>query len=129
MNEHRPVKRQPSLLERAADMFGIDASAHAPTIDVGTLPPEPEKKAVGTKPEPPAGEAAPAPVPAPVEVEAASTVKPSPRKEIARAAPAVVPTRQGTIDREGRSEEHTSELQSIMRISAAVICLTKKKKR
>src|SRR3546814_8102424 len=109
MNEHRPVKRQPSLLERAADMFGIDASAHAPTIDVGTLPPEPEKKAVGTKPEPPAGEAAPAPVPAPVEVEAASTVKPSPRKEIARAAPAVVPTRQ-------RSEEHTSELQSLMRI-------------
>src|SRR3546814_6294284 len=28
----------------------------------------------------------------------------------------------------GRSEEHTSELQSIMRISYAVICLKKKKK-
>src|SRR3546814_6251708 len=35
-------------------------------------------------------------------------------------------------DREGlahRSEEHTSELQSLMRISYAVFCLKKKKKR
>src|SRR3546814_4746345 len=29
-------------------------------------------------------------------------------------------------DRTGRSEEHTSELQSLMRISYAVICLKKK---
>src|SRR3546814_3921230 len=29
----------------------------------------------------------------------------------------------------GRSEEHTSELQSLMRISYAVFCLTKKRKR
>src|SRR3546814_8152946 len=29
---------------------------------------------------------------------------------------------------EGRSEEHTSELQSLMRISYAVFCLKKKKK-
>src|SRR3546814_8923765 len=29
---------------------------------------------------------------------------------------------------EGRSEEHTSELQSLMRISYAVFCLTKKNK-
>src|SRR3546814_3932908 len=29
--------------------------------------------------------------------------------------------------REGRSEEHTSELQSLMRISYAVFCLQKKK--
>src|SRR3546814_4994776 len=29
---------------------------------------------------------------------------------------------------ERRSEEHTSELQSLMRISSAVFCLTKKKK-
>src|SRR3546814_17679590 len=29
-------------------------------------------------------------------------------------------------DRPGRSEEHTSELQSLMRISYAVFCLTKK---
>src|SRR3546814_1496019 len=28
----------------------------------------------------------------------------------------------------GRSEEHTSELQSLMRISYAVFCLTKKKR-
>src|SRR3546814_2256525 len=31
--------------------------------------------------------------------------------------------------REARSEEHTSELQSLMRISSAVFCLKKKKKR
>src|SRR3546814_10280348 len=31
------------------------------------------------------------------------------------------------IDRVGRSEEHTSELQSLMRISYAVFCLKKKK--
>src|SRR3546814_9272382 len=30
-------------------------------------------------------------------------------------------------DRRGRSEEHTSELQSLMRISYAVFCLKKKK--
>src|SRR3546814_14340580 len=33
-----------------------------------------------------------------------------------------------TMDRKGRSEEHTSELQSLMRISYAVFCLKKKKK-
>src|SRR3546814_4431379 len=32
------------------------------------------------------------------------------------------------IDLEARSEEHTSELQSLMRISYAVFCLTKKNK-
>src|SRR3546814_6706777 len=31
------------------------------------------------------------------------------------------------IDVQGRSEEHTSELQSLMRISYAVFCLKKKK--
>src|SRR3546814_5181368 len=36
---------------------------------------------------------------------------------------AVLPAR-----RTGRSEEHTSELQSLMRISYAVFCLKKKKK-
>src|SRR3546814_10485534 len=34
-----------------------------------------------------------------------------------------------TIDSRSRSEEHTSELQSLMRISYAVFCLKKKKKR
>src|SRR3546814_3435111 len=33
-----------------------------------------------------------------------------------------------TADEEGRSEEHTSELQSLMRISYAVFCLKKKNK-
>src|SRR3546814_5924303 len=32
------------------------------------------------------------------------------------------------VDHHGRSEEHTSELQSLMRISYAVFCLKKKKK-
>src|SRR3546814_1519042 len=32
-----------------------------------------------------------------------------------------------TLPRSGRSEEHTSELQSLMRISYAVFCLKKKK--
>src|SRR3546814_7152623 len=34
----------------------------------------------------------------------------------------------GAFRRQGRSEEHTSELQSLMRISYAVFCLKKKKK-
>src|SRR3546814_3533788 len=34
--------------------------------------------------------------------------------------------RKGDCEGEGRSEEHTSELQSLMRISYAVFCLTKK---
>ena len=109
MNDQRPVKRPPSLLERAADMFGLDPAKNAATIDVSKLPPEPEKKAKPTKakdapaaapvapeaevlpPEPPVVEAAPAVEPAP---------KPSPRKHVAKAAPAIVPARQGTIDRE-----------------------------
>src|SRR3546814_2555663 len=35
---------------------------------------------------------------------------------------------ESSIDPSGRSEEHTSELQSLMRISYAVFCLKKKKK-
>src|SRR3546814_7338898 len=35
----------------------------------------------------------------------------------------------GSHPAEGRSEEHTSELQSLMRISYAVFCLKKKKKK
>src|SRR3546814_2400063 len=37
--------------------------------------------------------------------------------------------RTGGFDINGRSEEHTSELQSLMRISYAVFCLKKKKKK
>src|SRR3546814_4052804 len=33
----------------------------------------------------------------------------------------------GSVRRKGRSEEHTSELQSLMRTSSAVFCLKKKK--
>src|SRR3546814_2394656 len=36
------------------------------------------------------------------------------------------PVRVGTREPSGRSEEHTSELQSLMRISYAVFCLKKK---
>ena len=109
MNDQRPVKRPPSLLERAADMFGLDPAKNAATIDVSKLPPEPESKAKKVKakdapaaampqaevlpPEPPVVEAAPAIAPTP-------TPKASPRKEMAKAAPAIVPTRQGTVDRE-----------------------------
>src|SRR3546814_8491713 len=34
--------------------------------------------------------------------------------------------REGVVDKADRSEEHTSELQSLMRISYAVFCLQKK---
>src|SRR3546814_2001969 len=51
-----------------------------------------------------------------------------------RASPRSCPTRWPATPRAGRrnsarrSEEHTSELQSLMRISYAVFCLKKKKK-
>src|SRR3546814_6854647 len=38
------------------------------------------------------------------------------------------PVQADGTKRDGRSEEHTSELQSLMRISYAVFCLNKKKK-
>src|SRR3546814_3798732 len=46
-------------------------------------------------------------------------------------APRGVPQIEVTfdIDANGRSEEHTSELQSLMRISYAVFCLKKKKRK
>lgn len=95
MNDQRPVKRPPSLLERAADMFGLDPAKNASTIDVSKLPPEPEKKARKARAtaEPFAEVLPPEPV-----VEAAPA-KPSPRKEVARAAPAIQPARHGRIDR------------------------------
>src|SRR3546814_6904181 len=42
---------------------------------------------------------------------------------------ATVPCSRSLRDSTGRSEEHTSELQSLMRISYAVFCLKKKKKK
>ena len=101
MNDQRKVKRPPSLLERAADMFGLDPVANAPTIDLSSLPPEPEKKAKKAKAEHVA-ETPQAEILDPI-VEAAAAVeaapKASPRKDVVKSAPAVVPTRQGTIDR------------------------------
>src|SRR3546814_5035449 len=47
-------------------------------------------------------------------------------REIAQRAPAVYSP--GLFLAYGRSEEHTSELQSLMRISYAVFCLKKKNK-
>src|SRR3546814_8752144 len=44
-------------------------------------------------------------------------------------APSAAPeAEEGAGERAARSEEHTSELQSLMRISYAVFCLKKKKK-
>src|SRR3546814_529119 len=48
-----------------------------------------------------------------------------PAAAITPPSPTTVPARSGSVP---RSEEHTSELQSLMRISYAVFCLTKKKK-
>ncbi|WP_033073692.1 AAA family ATPase [Sphingopyxis sp. MWB1] len=102
MKDKRPVKRQPSLLERAADMFGLDPAGKTPTIDISQLPPEPERKRRKAK----AAKAAPADVESleDVPVETAAAVEPalkiSARKDIARAEPAIVPQRQGSIDRD-----------------------------
>src|SRR3546814_5487075 len=56
----------------------------------------------------------------------------SPSTEESKGVAAAVPTRPRNfttnIARCARSEEHTSELQSLMRISYAVFCLKKKKK-
>src|SRR3546814_4261435 len=48
---------------------------------------------------------------------------PAPRRAVAIASL----SRRESLGAEGRSEEHTSELQSLMRISYAVFCLKKKK--
>lgn len=105
MTDQRPVKRQPSLLERAATMFGTEPAANAPTIDVSSLPEESERKPKPKAKKSSSAEAPPAGIVEPVieaagAVEAAPTVKPSQRKDITRAAPAIVPARQGVIDRE-----------------------------
>src|SRR3546814_7614436 len=50
---------------------------------------------------------------------------PAPRPAVPAVAEAPARDRRRTL---GRSEEHTSELQSLMRISYAVFCLKKKNK-
>src|SRR3546814_9348076 len=49
--------------------------------------------------------------------------------DVARADRVAVDLHEGIVRERGRSEEHTSELQSLMRISYAVFCLKKKKSR
>src|SRR3546814_1502927 len=61
-----------------------------------------------------------------VEVDRAAMLDPAGRGFEADGAPH---HRRVAFDREHRSEEHTSELQSLMRISYAVFCLKKKKTR
>src|SRR3546814_5383699 len=48
-------------------------------------------------------------------------------RQLARRHPHLERRAAGMGDLAGRSEEHTSELQSLMRISSAVFCLKKKK--
>src|SRR3546814_3909558 len=48
--------------------------------------------------------------------------------EMHRAAEGFTGERRNALDLPGRSEEHTSELQSLMRISYAVFCLKKNNK-
>src|SRR3546814_1787274 len=85
-------------------------------------------------------EPAPAPAPAPVEsaspepatpemaddelnLEAENIMQPE-AEAVAELTP--TPVDRPSADRAARSEEHTSELQSLMRISYAVFCLKKK---
>src|SRR3546814_4818291 len=49
------------------------------------------------------------------------------RRQVALSLGAIAVGRHQTIAMSRRSEEHTSELQSLMRISYAVFCLNKKK--
>src|SRR3546814_4342880 len=49
--------------------------------------------------------------------------------EVAVGDPNLVIDITQAVDATGRSEEHTSELQSLMRISYAVFCLKKKKQK
>src|SRR3546814_7321551 len=51
-----------------------------------------------------------------------------PKREIYGACASIWPKGELKGGRQIRSEEHTSELQSLMRISYAVFCLKKKKK-
>src|SRR3546814_9562739 len=57
-----------------------------------------------------------------------SQVQAFPNERSVEALRALAMLRGATVHREARSEEHTSELQSLMRISYAVFCLKKNKK-
>src|SRR3546814_2865697 len=91
-----------------------------------------EAEAPKIEAEPPAP---PAPAPKPAPARPAATSNETPRERQERLLRDAEEQRMGALeearrreDREKRSEEHTSELQSLMRISYAVFCLKKKKK-
>src|SRR3546814_16131673 len=70
--------------------------------------------------------------PAAAKTPIANSIRYRPGGALRAAAPATRRNREGppmkvTVAALGRSEEHTSELQSLMRISYAVFCLKKKK--
>src|SRR3546814_3914840 len=63
--------------------------------------------------------------------KARSIMSDAPQRSMPRIASMVLPiarTLSRTVSQRSRSEEHTSELQSLMRNSYAVFCLKKKKK-
>src|SRR3546814_10337381 len=67
---------------------------------------------------------------APASRRCSGSVRPSPARSVRRHGGSSASHRSdGSGDRRSRSEEHTSELQSLMRISYAVFCLKKKKKK
>src|SRR3546814_9135686 len=63
-----------------------------------------------------------------LEKTAAELARSMAREHPLNAAVLIKTLRQGQVPLFERSEEHTSELQSLMRISYAVFCLKKKKK-
>src|SRR3546814_10024787 len=72
---------------------------------------------------------APVPQQQPAEPAATQPVEPPPepvQQEVAGQRPALPPLFKDIEKRTFRSEAHTSELQSLMRISYAVFCLKKK---
>src|SRR3546814_6609041 len=83
---------------------------------VGNLPALPDEKVGDRLPQPQIGD----------EVGAVGPDRQVAALQLVRSLGSCFHRRQPTLDRELRSEEHTSELQSLMRISSAVFCLKKK---
>src|SRR3546814_7387368 len=61
------------------------------------------------------------------QLDVARTIEGKDHGEWRRRGPSAPVSRRSAVHRGPRSEEHTSELQSLMRISYAVFCLNKKK--
>src|SRR3546814_9790997 len=89
--------------------------------------------ATGSKDQATAGLELHGPLPAPMPRRAGMhraqlLVSAANRRALHGALDAAMPALYGLPEARKRSEEHTSELQSLMRISYAVFCLQKKKK-